>query len=349
MSDFKKLVKALDAPTEGLERLKTLESFTDSVERMKERAFARLRLDIVKETLASYGVSPDLPDLEDMIPTLEAKPAECVKEICRLQVIATYGPAMAQKVIDACSRFDTALAEIRSACDGMEVDAPANDAEPVDDSPNPHELFAQQIAAKEALKEEDRKRVVEATAHAEKLEREAKLVAEREEQILQEQRDLEEKRIDAMSLVDRLTAGYEDLLRLPVSLFIQVLSSLERIIAQVVEHPELPKCIGLNNPAFFQDVGCHPGTVTFLRGVGFQKRLAAEIPPGLVKAAPTEPFLFLPEPDMIADFDCWKRWEGRLKEVVNRLRLALAQLRGRPTHLGDQLAAHGVPSIDWNC
>merc|ERR1719289_469808 len=114
---------------------------------MRERAQARIDLEAAKLRFASCGFSADMSieAIEEKLPEMEANAGACGKEILRLSPLATYGPSMAQKVIDTCARFDMALEEIREVCAQL-TPIPMEDSEPEELGPNPHEEFARLIA-----------------------------------------------------------------------------------------------------------------------------------------------------------------------------------------------------------
>jgi len=274
------------------------------------------------------------------------------REILRLEPLATYGPNMAQKVLDATARFDVAWAEIQAIVAelppiAMEVE------EPVDLGPNPHEEFSKEIAKQEEEKAAKLKEEEEERRKREREEAEFQEHFEAHELDISEQIAMEMRRIESMTEKQRLDKGFGDLLRLNYGTFLDVFHNLERLVEQCHSRPEIPKCLNLKNEQFIEEIGKHQGTIAFLRGLGFESREGHTIPPqeGMT-IAPAETYLFMPEPDMFEKFDEWASWQDRLKEIAEKMRHMLSKLRGRNTHLADQLAARGVEavglSLTWN-
>ncbi|CAE7894871.1 unnamed protein product, partial [Symbiodinium sp. KB8] len=295
-----------------------LQEVNPVAEKMRRRVQARSELETVKVQLQE--LLPGAPSAEAVKAAQElvdkkGEGYEAVEKLLsqalELEVVATYGVKMAEKVSDLLNRLD-AVQQALATCkpillplvQHLEHEQAASEA-----AQRREEEAASQAAAAAAA--EEARRPVEALMEENQRRMEAQRAAEEAER----RRLEEERRAEQEAEANRL-ASEDALLR------------MEKVTAIASEPADVwLRLIRIGNEGFQQKLGRQPGV--WHLGVSESRRgfssgalasalwrasdLVAAL--GLSSSGPTERFLMLAEPDMMSAYEDWNKWHKRLLAI----------------------------------
>lgn len=355
-----------------------LQEVNPVAEKMRRRVQARSELETVKVQLQE--LLPGAPSAEAVKAAQElvdkkGEGYEAVEKLLsqalELEVVATYGVKMAEKVSDLLNRLD-AVQQALATCkpillplvQHLEHEQAASEA-----AQRREEEAASQAAAAAAA--EEARRPVEALMEENQRRMEAQRAAEEaERRRLEEERRAEqeaeanrlasedallrmEKECDAK--LARLGANgscaeaLASMLAAAVGAYREVVEGLQNMVTAIASEPAdvRLRLIRIGNEGFQQKLGRQPGVWLFLRGLGFRALARESLPSDLVAAlglsssGPTERFLMLAEPDMMSAYEDWNKWHKRLLAISGFLQSLEKLVFHRTAHLG----RHGLDVV----
>ncbi|KAF4663438.1 hypothetical protein FOL47_005740 [Perkinsus chesapeaki] len=142
--------------------------------------------------------------------------------------------------------------------------------------------------------------------------------AEAQDAELMAQRKAEEDKIRSMDEDTKVCTAIKEMLstnNMTVAEFRIHLQKLCEYITAIASTPEDEqlRTIRLANQSFNDNIGCLPGAVLLLRGIGFN--------PTIDSSSDLIRFIKLPEPNAVKDYDYWNKWQKRLQDYADFIAL----------------------------
>mmetsp|Transcript_27389 Transcript_27389/g.63233 ORF Transcript_27389/g.63233 Transcript_27389/m.63233 type:complete len:423 (+) Transcript_27389:97-1365(+) len=349
------------------------------IEKMKIKCKARADLDVAKDELRAklppaVAASEDLTTAaKEFIDSSDAGPGVAVSldpllnRALELEAVATYGPKMVDKVVELLAKFDVVNARYNaevvlrfSNVIAVAEQQAAEVRKSMEDAAAREALRAAEEARKPVdrlllqseQKMEQMKHEAEAAERAEREREESlRLLEEQtraELEALRREEEADERRLRDFGPDGACSAALVTMLGLSVGGYRDVVTGLAAILGSIAAEPAdlRRRVIRLANEDFQTKLGRQLGVMLFLRGIGFKVHLREALAPTIVAAlslpaAPlAEPFLVLPEPDMMRSFEEWTEWHSRLTRAASFMEELNSLVFQRTASLG----RHGLDS-----